>query len=309
MRILLAIDGSKFSEAATQTLIAQAQVEDDEVLVLHVVDVLPPIFIEMRQYYPGVEQARDAQFEPAAALVAKTADWLRSQGLRVTTAVEVGIPKSGIIDAATQWHANLILLGSHGRTALDRFLVGSVSDAVLRHAPCSVELVRIARSVPASGRALESPGGKVTKILLAIDESKFSEAASQMLMEQVRPETEVQLLHVVEPMPLLAAREMGGYDPAVEGLWDAQTKQATALVNSIAAGLRLKRVSVATEFARGNPKSEILDAAEKWKADLIVLGSHGRTGLARFLLGSVSEAVARHAHCSVEIVRIDPGHS
>ena len=273
---------------------------------LHVVDVLPPIFIEMRQYYPGVEHARDAQFEPAATLVAKTADWLRSQGLQVTTAVEVGTPKSRIIDAAMQRHANLIVLGSHGRTALDRFLVGSVSDAVLRHAPCSVEFVRIARSVPASERARQSPGGRVTKVLLAIDESKFSEAASQMLIEQVRPETEVQVLHVVEPMPLLAARERGGYDPAVEAPWDAQTEQATALVNSIAASLRLKRVNVATEFARGNPKSEILDAAEKWKADLIVLGSHGRTGLERFLLGSVSEAVARHAHCSVEIVRIDP---
>ena len=61
----------------------------------------------------------------------------------MTTAVEWGDPKSKIIDAAEQWHADLIVLGSHGRTGLERFLMGSVSDAVARHAPCSVEVVRI----------------------------------------------------------------------------------------------------------------------------------------------------------------------
>lgn len=62
-----------------------------------------------------------------------------------------------------------------------------------------------------------------------------------------------------------------------------------------------------TEVKLGNPKAKIIDTAVEWHADLIVLGSHGRTGLERFLTGSVADAVARHAHCSVELVRIPTG--
>jgi nucleotide-binding universal stress UspA family protein len=146
MRILLAIDNSKFSEAATQTVMAQARPREDEVRVVHVVDILAFVIPEMSQYYPGVEHARDAQRKPAEALVTKTAELLLSKGLQVTTAVEWGDPKSKIMDAAAEWRADLIVLGSHGQTSLERFLMGSVSEAVARHAHCSVEIVRIPRN-------------------------------------------------------------------------------------------------------------------------------------------------------------------
>lgn len=143
MRILLAIDDSKFSEAATQTLIAQAKPGESEVRVIHVVDILTNPLPEMIGSYPGSEHGRDAQRKPAEALVEKAAELLRSKGLQVSTAVELGNTKIKIIDAARDWHADLIILGSHGRKGLDRFLMGSVSDAVVRHAHCSVEIVRV----------------------------------------------------------------------------------------------------------------------------------------------------------------------
>lgn len=97
----------------------------------------------MVAYYPGIEHARDAQRNSAEASVAKTAALLRAQGLQVTTSVELGNPKSKIIEDAAEWHADLIVLGSHGQTGLERFLIGSVSDTVARHAHCSVQIVRI----------------------------------------------------------------------------------------------------------------------------------------------------------------------
>ena len=146
------------------------------------------------------------------------------------------------------------------------------------------------------------------RIVLAIDGSKFSEAAVQTVIEQARPkDTEIQILHVVEPPSLLVAREMGGYDRALDAVWEAETKQAEALVTKVADRLRSKGLKVTTTVEQGDPKSKIIDVASKWQADLIVLGSHGRKGLEHFLLGSVSEAVARHAPCSVEIVRIPKG--
>jgi nucleotide-binding universal stress UspA family protein len=225
----------------------------------------------------------------------------------VVSEIEWGNPKSKIIDAAAEWPADLIVLGSHGKTGLERFLTGSVADAVMRHAHCSVELVR----VPPSDGVANHPGGprngKFKRILLAIDDTRFSETATRFLSEQVQqPQTEVRVSYVVEPPNLLVAREMGGYDPALERVWQSETEQAEGLVTKVAETFRGKRLKVTTCVMQGDPRSKILDEAQEWKADLIVIGSHGRTSFARFLMGSVSDAVAHHAHCSVEVVRTRP---
>jgi len=144
------------------------------------------------------------------------------------------------------------------------------------------------------------------KILLAIDDSEFSKAATQAVIARIRPRgTQVRVLHVVEPPSLLVTREMHD-DLAIDTAWKAELelKQAETLVANIAGTLRSKGLKVSTSVEQGDPKSKIVDAASKWHADLIVVGAHGRKGLARFLMGSVSEGVARHAPCSVEIVRI-----
>jgi nucleotide-binding universal stress UspA family protein len=143
------------------------------------------------------------------------------------------------------------------------------------------------------------------RILLAIDDSRFSQAAIETVVEQARPDdTDVRILHVVESPPLLVAREMGGYDPALETVLESQKQNAEALVLKAAELLRARGIKVAAALEVGDPKSKILDVAEEWRADLIVVGSHGRRGFERFLMGSVSDAVARHAKCSVQIVRI-----
>jgi len=148
------------------------------------------------------------------------------------------------------------------------------------------------------------------RILLAIDDSNFSEAAIEAVIEQARPHgTEVWVLHVVESPPLLVARELGGYEPALENALEFQKQHAEAVVAKAADLLRARGLKVTAALEMGDPKSRILDVAEEWRADLIVLGSHGRKGLNRFLMGSVSDAVARHACCSVEIVRICPANA
>jgi nucleotide-binding universal stress UspA family protein len=142
------------------------------------------------------------------------------------------------------------------------------------------------------------------KILLAIDDSKFSQAAVQSVVAQAWPPgTEVKVLNIVEPPSLLLGREMAGYDPEFEAVWKALREQAKALVAKAIEILRAAGLNVTPALEEGDPKSKIIDIAKQWQANLIVLGSHGRKGLDRFLMGSVSEAVVRHAHCSVEIVR------
>jgi nucleotide-binding universal stress UspA family protein len=140
------------------------------------------------------------------------------------------------------------------------------------------------------------------KILLAIDDSKFSEAAAQAVIAHHKLQgLELRVLHAAEPPTLFEAPEMAEYIPPRES-----AEEANALVAKAAGALRSAGVNVTTAVVQGDPKSVIIDDAKAWGADLIVLGSRGRKGLERFLLGSVSETVLRHAHCSVEIVRLPP---
>ena len=142
------------------------------------------------------------------------------------------------------------------------------------------------------------------KILLAMDGSDYSHAALQSVISRPWPaDTTVKILNVVEPPSLLMGREMGGYDPEFEAVWTALREQAKELVGKAAEKVRAAKLQVSTDLVEGDPKSQIIDIANQWHADMIVVGSHGRSGLGRFLLGSVSQDVVRHAHCSVEVIR------
>ncbi len=143
------------------------------------------------------------------------------------------------------------------------------------------------------------------KILLAIDDSKPSEVATKMVMEQAQPgKTEVRVLNVLRPPTLLVAREMVGYDPSLEKSWEMQMQAAEAMVESVATRLHVRGVLTSSSVELGEPRAKILQVAENWHADLIVMGSDQRNRLAGYLPGGIPEAVARRAHCSVEIVRV-----
>jgi nucleotide-binding universal stress UspA family protein len=145
MKILLAIDDSKFSEAATQAVLEQARPQDTEVRVLSVIQLAMDLTAGgAAGYYAKIDAALQEETNRSEALVAKTAELLRSKGFNVTSSAEGGDPRYKILDVAAEWHADLIVLGSHGRSGLNRLLMGSVSDAIMRHAPCSVEIIRSA---------------------------------------------------------------------------------------------------------------------------------------------------------------------
>jgi nucleotide-binding universal stress UspA family protein len=145
MKILLAVDDSKFSEAATQALIRQMKPNGAEVCVMHVVEPL----LLMPDFRPGtIEelQASEERFRKRGEeLTARAAEQLRAAGYKAHTVVKEGDTRAEIIDYAAHWGADLIVLGSHGWKGLDRFLMGSVAEYVSRHAKCSVQIVRIQR--------------------------------------------------------------------------------------------------------------------------------------------------------------------
>lgn len=148
-------------------------------------------------------------------------------------------------------------------------------------------------------------GAKLMRILLAIDGSEYSEAAIQAVGSEFRTQgTEVLVLQVVEPLVFSSPPQMAhGYAPEMAARLQDQLKQARESVARTAEILRKAGFKADSRVAENEIRTGILDIAGDWHADLIVLGSHGEKGLRKFLLGSVAEFAARHAHCSVLIVR------
>ena len=144
------------------------------------------------------------------------------------------------------------------------------------------------------------------RILVAVDDSKFSEAAANSVIALVKVNgTEIKLLHVLEPFPTALAEQMGSKDSpdfAVAGL--KLRDQASGFLGQTADKLRSAGFETCYWLEEGDAREIILDDAERCAADLIIVGSHGRKGMNRFLMGSVSEAVAHYARCSVQIVRV-----
>ena len=143
------------------------------------------------------------------------------------------------------------------------------------------------------------------KVLLTTDGSTFSESAVETLTGTIRPQgTEVLVLEVVEPITYTAPPQMApGYAPEQAERLQEEFRQATRTTAQTVDTLRKAGFNASARVLESDVRSGILEVAAEWKPDLIVLGSHGRRGLEKFLLGSVAESVARHAKCSVLIVR------
>ena len=290
MRILLAIDSSAPSLIAIEEVARRRWPPGTSICVLN---VLETGLVRDSLSFAGGEVASltDKATEAAEQLVNEAAKQLTSHSVTTSTEVIQGYPRIAITDYATRWGADLVVVGSHGRSGVTRLLLGSVARTVLRRAPCSVEIVR-ARSGEDSGRM---------RILLATDGSDYSVAAAQSIA--ARPwtkQTEVKIISVAEIAPFFASDVDADLQ---QKLADDQIRQSQMAVSSTEQIIKAAHLTSSTVVPVGVAYGAILDEANAWGADLIVLGSHGRHGLDRLLIGSVSESVAIHAPCSVEVIR------
>ena len=231
--------------------------------------------------------------EGAQNFVESAAQYLCCVGLQTCCLVRQGDAKTVILEEAQ--HSDLVILGPHGHSGLTRFLMGSVARKVLRSAPCSVEIVR-PRPAPAY------------RVLLTTDGAACSVAAARAVRDRPwTPDTEVEIVTVVEPIVPSRHNPYPPYfdEECMEALRaDAMkaAQHAVAEAEQMVSGAGLQTCE-SILVPLGAPQRMILEEAERWDADLIMLGSHGRHGIERLLIGSVSEAVALHAECSVEVVR------
>jgi nucleotide-binding universal stress UspA family protein len=142
---------------------------------------------------------------------------------------------------------------------------------------------------------------RAMNVLVAVDDSQFTPDVLKAVASQFRPQdVQVRVIHVLQPISTTPPPQMDAhYAPELE----ARKECGRKLLEDCGNELRKAGFSVTVHLEIGDVRERIIDSAEEWPADLILVGSHGRDTLMRFLLGSVAESVARHAKCSVEIVR------
>jgi nucleotide-binding universal stress UspA family protein len=294
MKILIAVDSSPSSKEALRQVAARTWPDGSAASVLSVVDI---------GFLGGLIDSGpllNSMTEAAEQLVKADAQLLAGTSLPTTTAVTVGHPSSSIVEYARQVQSDFIYLGSHGRRGLTRFLLGSVSKAVVHGAGCSVGIIR---ARPSNGTA-DGAGSRLgLRVLLATDGSNCSiAAANSIAARQWPPGSQFRIISVADIIE-------AGIEPwytdvgLLEELQRLNSQNARQAIDSAQDVLTAARLVASKAALTGLPKAAILDDAQQWNADLIVVGSHGRRGVDRVLLGSVSESIAVHAHCSVEVIR------
>ena len=291
MKVLVAVDNSPSFETILEAVVNRPWPPSTTFCVLNVVN------LQRFERLPALIEDATREGE---RLVQEGARSISETGYEALPKTSPGNPRSDLSCFAKEWGADLILVGSHGHGAVGRFLLGSVAQGVLRTATCSVEIVR--RAPKAS-----SP----RKVLLATDGSDCSVGAAHAVAAQPWPQGSIFRVISVEELMVagnqMEAASLTAVYPAslLEELTTQARDRARAAVEM--AKDILTRAGLALDSGEsipfGEPRGVILDTAKEWEADLIVLGSHGRRGLDRFLLGSVSEAVATHAGCSVLVIR------
>jgi nucleotide-binding universal stress UspA family protein len=265
-KLLVPTDGSEFSESAIKEALTFAKACSSKIYALSVIEVNP----EFEALAPGfVERAKKTASEHLESIKSKASNEDIDCEILIREGEE---PYKYIVEEAKKNKIEMIIMGRHGRTGLKRLMIGSVTAKVIGHMPCNVLIVPKASSVI------------YKTILLATDGSKYSEAAAlDAISIAKRCRSDLIVLSVSTK-----TKNIPSAKKSVEKIKEKAEKD----------GLKVK-----TFTPRGMPYELVVKTAKDKKAGVIVVGSHGRTGLKKLLMGSVTERIIGHAHCPVLVVK------
>jgi nucleotide-binding universal stress UspA family protein len=294
-KVLCPVDFSTYSQHALDRAVALAHVHHARLTVLH---VLPPI--------PSLIPSNDVAMYPAFVYTDADLSQLRQQldtfvresaGETLADPVLIEGPVvPEILDQAAARQADVIVIGTHGRSGFERLMLGSVAQRVLAKAPCPVMAVP-----PRVPDALPARDGRFARVLCAMDFSPAATAALQWLPSlELRQDARVVVAHVVHPAPVMDPVVMGG--PGIPDFDGLAASIASEQLHACVAAALGTMAGVTETVTIGRAAPEIVRIATDVEADLIVMGTHaGARG--RLGFGSTTNHVIRHAHCPVFAVR------
>ncbi len=305
MKILAAVDGSTQSEAALDALGSFNWGGGTEIVLFTVLKGAES-GLPFGRKGPDQTPSVDATASASQTLQNMAAQLQRKlPGCRVTFEIAHGDAKTEILNGAKANAADMILMGSRGHRGMELMLLGSVSQAVLMQGQCPVVIVKSETSEAPNSAPDLAHGFK--NVLITVDNSPYSKAALAWAKTLNWPsDTRFKLITVVTALTdsftseesAVRAGSLTREHDSLHAIARSELDEMAAELNEIVGPGRLT-----TQVGEGDPREVILHTAAAWGADLIVMGSHGRTGLTKLFLGSVSHAVAVHGYCSVAIVK------
>ncbi len=312
MKILLVVDGSSYSDMATSMVAALQLSPQTEVTVLTVVPehtFLGGITLDViRGSTSARKKAQAEQQQIALELIQGTTRLLSKSELRLETMVRWGNPVAEIFKVISDSGASLVVMGAKGLTDSLAFRLGNVALTTIKHAKTSVLLVRPKSTVVSKAIRTGRERSAIGRVLMATDGSKYSDRATQVLLDLPLP-TQSEIVVITALQSHLAAwvktptLDFQTNQEILVKLQTAEESEARKITAKSAEQFQARGYKTASVVIRGGAAESILAAAKEYHPDIIAVGSKGLTGIESLLLGSVAERVARHANCSVLIGR------
>lgn len=284
-KLLLSTDGSEFGEGAIREAIKLAKTCSSKLLAISVVETNPEYETIAPQLIEKAEKEARKHLEAVKEMASK-------EGVDCEIIARQGEdPFKYIVEEASKNQAGMIITGRRGRKGFKRLMMGSETAKIIGHATCNILVVPRAANI------------EFKKIIVATDGSKHSEAAVQeavniakrcgsnlIAVSVVPSETEspFDIVHSEMQKGMIAEKELGEAEKNIKKVKDLAGAEGVTVKGFVYAG---------------RPYEAVLEIAKEEKADLIIVGSHGRTGISKLLMGSVTEKVIGLAECAVLVVK------
>ncbi|MDY6834363.1 MAG: universal stress protein [Chloroflexota bacterium] len=300
MKVVLAIDGSSSSEVAARSISVlftkqKAQVTTLTVIPEHIFLGGHTIAHLLRCSPSSHKQLNENQKQLALELVNRINRVYFPEWPGIESEVRWGNPSQEITKACYDLKADLVVIGSKGMSNSREFLLGSIANKVLKYAPCNVLMIKKEiRAAP--------------KIIVPLDGSKYSNEAISFLMRMPLPRhTEIHLITVLQSFAATLVRSytlnMEHDINLIDQIRQAEEDVAKELLGNGLSQLGKRGYKISSSVLRGEPSQEIIEETIRVDTDVIALGAKGLTGIQSYLLGSVTQRVARYAQSSVLVVK------
>jgi nucleotide-binding universal stress UspA family protein len=293
MKIIIAYDGSTHADAAISDMQWAGLPQNAEAIVLSVVEWPLQAPRSWGMVETGFPQEWTMRVREAEAAAEAACQRIQTQfplwDVRMET--PTGHAAAMILERAAGWPADLIVVGTHGRSPLGRLVLGSVSTTVAREAHCAVRVARI-----------RNHNGPI-RVLIGDDGSSEADAALGEVCRRSWPAgTEARVLAVQDVLVAANAERIAIGDRLYDQVNEDERFRLKYASTRAAEKLEAAGVIASAAVEEGDPKEALVRQARTWNADTIFVGARGLGRLGRLFLGSVSSSIVNHAPCSVEIV-------
>lgn len=291
-RILVPVDFSEGSVDAFNLAVYFTKERDSKIILTHIISepqITDPVY-SSEYFTPSIIADLKDELEEKIK-----SEYIGNRKNDIGIVIRRGYPPSEIVSLINENDADLVIMGTHGRKGLTHMLLGSVTEKIIRVSKIPVITLKL-------GHVASPESYRIKKILVPYDFSELSEKSFHLAGE-IAPfyEAEIDLVYVNQPITYYPYYLSENYSE--ENVLERLDEEIKEKLDALAGKVENKNIKINTFIRRGDPYEKIIELADESSANLIVMGTHGRSGLAHVVIGSVAERVIRASNIPVMTIR------